>query len=129
MKQAVLIFSGVETHPLVGIWRPHHVEPWVTHDVMLGRESGPALLKATLELLHSAGETWLTITHVGVMHGPASYTKLRIFITTASTIAWVRNIPIFSFGPSALLPDDISHLVMGAKRNQAVEAVYPHDLG
>ncbi len=129
MKQAALIFSCADTQPLVGLWRPQHAESWVVTDLVLGRESGPALLQSTLDLLESAGETWATITHVGVMHGPASYTQLRVFITTAATLAWVKSIPIFSFDPQTLLPDAIPTLISQAKRNQAIEAVYPHDLG
>lgn len=129
MKQSVLVFSCADGQPLVGLWRPHNREPWVTHDLVLGRDSGPALLQSTIKLLASQDETWDSVTHVGVMHGPASYTQLRIFITTATTLAWVRNIPIFSFGPTAQLPDEISVLVSSARRNQAIHAVYPHDLG
>lgn len=129
MKQSVLIFSCADEQALVGLWRPHHAEVWVAHELPLGRDSGPALLRSTLALMTSHGETWTSITHVGVMHGPASYTQLRVFITTATTLAWVKGLPIFSFDPTAKIPDDISVLLAHAKRNQAIEAVYPHNLG
>lgn len=36
------------------------------------------------------------ITHLAVTSGPGSYTGIRIGVTTAKTIAWARQIPLYS---------------------------------
>ena len=104
---------------------------WVVQpvaEVVAGASCNPVL--EAVEAVLAAREIPLShVTHIGVMHGPASYTQLRVFIATANTLAWVRHVPLFSFGPDARLPDDIPPLLSHARVNVPVKPVYPTELG
>ncbi len=43
------------------------------------------------------------ITHLAVTSGPGSYTGIRIGVTTAKTIAWAKQIPLYSESSLAVL--------------------------
>lgn len=54
------------------------------------------LVTAIEEALAMAGITKKDLDAIAVGIGPGSYTGIRIAVTTAKTIAWVLNIPVFS---------------------------------
>lgn len=48
------------------------------------------------KMLADSGKTWDDITHMAVIEGPGGYTSLRVGITIANAIAWVKKIPMFN---------------------------------
>jgi|SRR6266542_3923099 len=125
MKQTVLIFYPGEVSS-IGLWQPEGETSWHTHAV-------PRASRAVENTLFTELTTFLAahsldmrdITHIGVLAGPASYTELRSFIAAADSLAWAQQIPLFSFDLQATLPQDLPHLVAGAKTNVPIEPVYP----
>jgi len=54
------------------------------------------LLPGLEQLLTDSEKTWDDLTHIAVVEGPGGYTSLRVGITMANAIAWVKKIPMFS---------------------------------
>lgn len=54
------------------------------------------LLPGLEQLLTDSGKTWDDLTHIAIVEGPGGYTSLRVGITVANAIAWVKKIPMFS---------------------------------
>ncbi|MFA6436081.1 MAG: tRNA (adenosine(37)-N6)-threonylcarbamoyltransferase complex dimerization subunit type 1 TsaB [Candidatus Gracilibacteria bacterium] len=48
------------------------------------------------QVLADSGKTWDDLTHMVVVEGPGGYTSLRVGITIANAIAWVKKIPMFN---------------------------------
>lgn len=118
----VLILSVRES--FVGLWCPDNHTPWVS--LPITSNPGENKVIETIEvLLDEQGIILTKLTHIGVMHGPASYTQLRIFIATANSLAWALEIPLFSFGPDTNIPDQLPELIRTAKLNMPIEPVYP----
>lgn len=129
MKQCVLIFMPGDTSQ-IALWQPHSPDDasWCTRAVLRGergQSNGNRVLQAVDALLHDAHVTQSHITHIGVMRGPASYTELRLFVTTANTLAWTHGLPLFAFDPMHQMPQDLPELLVTAKVNQQIEPVYP----
>ncbi len=129
MLQKVLIIATTDT-PYIGLWQPHGSQEWETYPFEIqpaGQEN--SLLAALEDFLSHAHVPLAQITHVGVMAGPGSYTKLRQGVATANALAWALEVPLFAFTPENRLPDDLPHLVSAAQVNRPVEPIYPHTIG
>lgn len=61
-----------------------------------GRALGKDLLAVIHGQLQAAGADWSDVTGVIVFEGPGSFTGLRIGITVANTLAYVRGVPIIA---------------------------------
>ena len=68
------------------------------------------------------------ISSVGVMVGPASYTTLRIAVTTANTIAWSLGVSLFGIKVNDIVPDCLPLRSRQAKVGIALEPIYPSKL-
>jgi hypothetical protein len=130
MKQYVLVFLPGEVSK-IGLWRPHdNAADWCTREVPRGTSSpsNEPVNRVLTELDTLLAEIHVpleTITHIGVMHGPSSYTELRLFVSTANTLAWARSLPIFHFGPESAIPEALPSLIPTARVNMPVQPVYP----
>ncbi len=129
VTQCVLVFIPGEVSRL-GLWQPHGSAEgtWCTADVPRSDRSQPGnnrVLTAVDALLRTNQLLLAAVTHIGVMRGPASYTELRLFVTTANTLAWVKGVPLFAFDAASDVPRDLPHLIASAKVNQPIEPVYP----
>ncbi len=129
MNQCVLVFiPGDES--CLGLWHANGSADarWCTAVIPRGdrtQSSTNRVLTAVAALLHDNHLILDQITHIGVMRGPASYTELRLFVTTANTLAWAQHLPLFRFEATDALPNDLPHLITTAKVNQPIEPVYP----
>jgi tRNA A37 threonylcarbamoyladenosine modification protein TsaB len=121
MKQVVLIFEPNESY--IGLWIAA-TDAWHTMPVIKGQQTTNAVLEAINTLLSQHAQSLKTVTHIGAMQGPASYTHLRLFITTANTLAWAQHLPLFGFGQKDI-PSTIPNLLPQAKRNSPLEPIYP----
>ncbi len=81
----------------------------ITAGTVLGEESwhsnrneSERVLPGLNRLLKEAGRSWENVDGVFVIKGPGSYTSLRVGITIANTIAWVRKIPLWTTDLSAI---------------------------
>jgi tRNA threonylcarbamoyl adenosine modification protein YeaZ len=54
------------------------------------------VLPEVVKLLDQAGKGWKDLTHVFVVKGPGGYTRLRVGITIANTLAWLLKIPLLT---------------------------------
>lgn len=54
------------------------------------------VLPEVVKLLDQAGKSWKDLTHVFVVKGPGGYTRLRVGITIANTLAWLLKIPLLT---------------------------------
>ena len=127
MNQPVsLIFLPGET-PLIGVWRPGYLPEWVGH-TLAPKTSGTTLLHELQRFLAHEKLDLNQVKSIGVMAGPASYTHLRLFVSTANALAWSLAIPVFGFSAQSKLPEDLPVLVRQAKRNVPLEPVYPTKL-
>lgn len=123
----VLIFmAGDENY--VGLWRADAVPGWRTVPIVRSVPEGNQVLQALDALLHESSVPLTQITHVGVMRGPASYTQLRLVVTTANALAWALGLPLFGFSSEVSMPDSIPQLLVSAKVNIPIIPVYPTDL-
>lgn len=126
----VLIFLPGDVSQ-IGLWQSHGPEgSWCMVDVprtVRGQSAARdnRVLQAVNSLLTQTNLPLSHVTHIGVMRGPASYTELRLFVTTANTLAWAHGVPLFSFDPTTDIPSEIPHLMTRAKVNHPVEPVYP----
>lgn len=59
------------------------------------RNESERVLPSLDRLLKEAKKSWDDVEGVFVVRGPGSYTSLRVGITIANTIAWVRKIPMW----------------------------------
>lgn len=59
------------------------------------RNESERVLPGLDRLLKEAKKSWDEVEGVLVVRGPGSYTSLRVGITIANTIAWVRKIPMW----------------------------------
>lgn len=59
------------------------------------RNESERVLPGLDRLLKEAGKSWEDVEGVFVVRGPGSYTSLRVGITIANTIAWVKKIPMW----------------------------------
>lgn len=117
----VIVFLPGE-RPSIGLWRPALRIAYISLE--LGpKPSGPDLLAQIAKLLGSKSAL-RSLTHCGVMVGPASYTHVRIFVSTANTLAWTLAIPIFAIHCDNRVPDDLAKLIQTAKKNYPVEPIY-----
>jgi hypothetical protein len=69
------------------------------------------------------------LTSIGVYAGPASYTRLRVHITTANTLAWVLHLPVFTLHPGDKLPEAVPERMIEGKVNLPIEPVYGAIIG
>lgn len=122
----LIFYPGKESY--IGLWLPDMATSWVTYSVVQGNQSGPSLLAVVETALREQRLTLASLTHIGAMEGPASYTHLRVFLATANALAWAQHLPLFGFGPDASLPDDLPELYRTAKLNIPIEPVYPSAL-
>ena len=60
------------------------------------RNESERILPGLDRLLKENGKSWDDVGGVFVVKGPGSYTSLRVGITIANTIAWVRKIPMWT---------------------------------
>lgn len=54
------------------------------------------VLPEVVKLLDQVGKGWRDLTHVFVVKGPGGYTRLRVGITIANTLAWLLKIPLLT---------------------------------
>ena len=54
------------------------------------------VLPEVMKLLEQAGKSWQELTHLFVVKGPGSYTRLRVGITIANTLAWLLEISLLT---------------------------------
>lgn len=66
------------------------------------RNESERVLPGLDRLLKEAGKSWEDVGGVFVVRGPGSYTSLRVGITIANTIAWIRKIPMW--GAESVVP-------------------------
>ena len=118
----LVLVAGPESY--LGLWRPAAPEPWLTVNVTPSREAN-SVLTALAALQSQSGITLKELTHIGVMAGPASYTQLRVFVTTANTLAWIGHLPLFGFPPTAIVPQDLPQYLSEAKVNVSISPIYP----
>lgn len=111
--------------PYVALWCPDESDPFRAKACEV-KIHGPDLIQMISTLCQENQCSLATLTHIGVMAVPASYTQLRLFVATANTLAWTLNLPIFSFTPSTKLPDDLPECLTKAKLNVVIDPVYPH---
>lgn len=52
------------------------------------------VLPEAVRLLEQAGKSWNDLTAIFVVKGPGSYTRLRVGITIANSLAWILKIPM-----------------------------------
>lgn len=127
MHQNVLILMSGE-EPWVGLYRPYTAHPWVTRPIVLPSPHN-ALISAITNLLKEYHLGIEDMTSIGVSTGPAPYAQLRSHVTTANTLAWVRQIPLFALSPGDIMPDDLPKQIAKGKVGVPVEPVYPTSLG
>lgn len=61
------------------------------------------LMPTIEQLLQDLDLTVQDLTHLAVTRGPGSYTGIRIGVTTAKTMSWARQIPLYSESSLAVL--------------------------
>ncbi|MBD1372289.1 tRNA (adenosine(37)-N6)-threonylcarbamoyltransferase complex dimerization subunit type 1 TsaB [Hazenella sp. IB182357] len=82
------------------------------------------------QLLQDLDLTIQDIALLAVTSGPGSYTGLRIGITTAKTMAWARNIPLYSVSSLSVLARNAVHFkgvivpIFDARRERAYTGAY-----
>lgn len=109
----------------VGLWQPHHDDYWHTVVIEPGARADGQIFTAVETLLSLHHLPLKSITHIGVMPGPASYTQLRIYVATANALAWALHLPLFAVPTGSSLPEDIPSLLTSAKRDVPIEPIYP----
>ncbi|MGI9557707.1 MAG: tRNA (adenosine(37)-N6)-threonylcarbamoyltransferase complex dimerization subunit type 1 TsaB [Solirubrobacterales bacterium] len=103
-----------------------------------GRPRHATMLLATIEDLVSATGGWERIERIAVGVGPGSFTGLRIGITTATSLAYARSLPLAGVSSLAALAAGISTgrdsappclPVIDARRGEAFAALYQGNEG
>lgn len=123
--RALLFIPG--NSPELGFWQGPVDQIWSRLE--LDRKiQGAELLQAINHILKENRVGFADLTSLGVMPGPASYTHLRIFVSTANTLAWAQGLPLFTIKPESRIPDDVPSLISTAKVNQVVKPIYPTEL-
>src|SRR5699024_1004999 len=69
------------------------VAEWMTH---IKKDHSSRLMPAIVYALEQVGMEPIDIEAIVVSNGPGSYTGTRIGVTTAKTLAWSLNIPIYT---------------------------------
>ncbi len=64
------------------------------------RNESERVLPGLDRLLKEQKKSWDDVEGVFVVRGPGSYTSLRVGITIANAIAWVRKIPLWTTDPN-----------------------------
>lgn len=114
--------------PQIGLWQG--LDPPFWSALTLEQKiQGSNLLAEIVRLLANNEVSLTNLTSIGVMPGPASYTQLRLFVSTANTLAWNLGLPIFTIQTDSNIPQDLSRLIGSAKVNQVIKPVYPTKLG
>lgn len=123
--QRVLIFMISNQEQYIGLWQPQHDTPWQQVTIEPGARADGQIFLALDSLLTAHNIPLRSITHLGVMPGPASYTQLRIYVATANSLAWALQLPLFPIPAQSVLPKDLPSLLAAAKRNVPIEPQYP----
>lgn len=121
----MLIFVPHKEQSFIALWQPHAAREWQVYPATVDYTQANDAYATLQELLAREHLSLKQITHVGVMHGPETYMRLRSFVTAANTLAWALKVPLFSFDPDTALPDALPELVTRATVNRPVEPVYP----
>src|SRR3954470_12776321 len=103
MERVLILYPGESNY--VALWQPGAQRGWVQQPIVRSPKRGTELYTAIKDLLQSQSLPITDLTHIGVMHGPASYAGLRSFVATANSLAWALRLPIFSFSPETLIPE------------------------
>lgn len=111
--------------PQLALWRLNQNDAVAIYNFKTTKPTGPEVLDGVFSLLASERCDIKNITHIGAMVGPASYTQLRIFVSTANAMAWSLALPLFSLRPHDVLPEALPSRVRTAKQNTPLEPVYP----
>lgn len=69
----------------------------------LGYTHSQTLMPQLLSLLQDSSKELADLSAVSVCQGPGSYTGIRIGLTTAKTLAWALNIPLFAYSSLELM--------------------------
>lgn len=115
-------------NPQLGLWSGTVTNNWSVASLDQKMQGGD-LLVAISQLLADNKVKLTDLTSIGVMPGPASYTHLRIFVSTANTMAWILGLPIFAIPGDAYLPTDLPRLIGMAQKNQVINPIYPSIIG
>jgi tRNA threonylcarbamoyladenosine biosynthesis protein TsaB len=90
-------------------------------------------MPAMAHLLHELELTMADIHVLAVTAGPGSYTGIRIGVTTAKTIAWAQQLPLYSESSLTVLAMNGLHFagvvvpLFDARRRRVYSGVYAHD--
>jgi tRNA A37 threonylcarbamoyladenosine modification protein TsaB len=128
MNQCAAIFlPGKDSY--VGIWTPGYNNEWQTVTLANSPDGGNVVVKGLQQLLGDQSLTIHSLTHIGVMNGPAPYTQLRSHVAIANALAWSLNLPLFTIPDESAMPQALTDLSANAKRNIVIEPVYPTVIG
>lgn len=123
MSNSIVLLFYPGEHSYIGLWNGK-TNAWKTQEVT-PTPSGNRVISALELLLQTTNTPLNKVTHIGVLEGPASYTELRIFITTANSLSWVLGVPLFAFNAKNILPNEIPSLLSQAHVNRPIEPIYP----
>lgn len=98
---------------------PHKI---IASEILPGRTSSERLVPTVLQLLKTAGLPLAALTAIAVVHGPGSFTGVRIGLSAAKGLSEAAGVPLIAVSRLALLAahgsEGTTHAVLDAGRGE-----------
>lgn len=124
----ILVMDTASENVFIGLW-DEDKSTWHSQETFAGgRELNSLIIKKLDKVLSYSQEHQSTLTGIIVAAGPGSFTGLRIGLSVANTIAYVRDVPIVAIEEAKSAEDLLQNGLKVLKSRGASfdGAVVPH---
>ena len=106
------------------VWQDGQIVAQAQEKMERGQDA--RLLPMIIDVMQQAGCAFADLDKIAAVRGPGSFTGVRVGVTTANTLAWSLNIPVFGFKEGEL--KKILEKIVKSRQKKFSKIVLPYYL-